>query len=169
MFIHGKQFSELDQTDLQSLIDDQVAEGKSVEYKSSLPGTSDNDKKEFLADVSSFSNSAGGYLFYGITEENGLPKELIGLDGINPDAEILRLENLLRDAIRPRIPGLITRSITIKDKGSVIAIHLPKSWVSPHMVTFGRWSKFFARNSAGKYQLDVFEYSAVGDEDYETR
>jgi len=157
MFIHGKPFSDLDETDLQSLINNQVAEGKSVEYKSSLPGNSDRDKKEFLADVSSFSNSAGGYLFYGITEENGLPQELKGLDDIDPDSQILRLEDLLRDAIAPRIPGLNIRSIAIEKKGPVIAIHLPKSWVSPHMVTFAGGSKFFARNSAGKYQLDVFE------------
>ncbi len=142
---------------MQSLINNQLAEGKSVEYKSSLPGNSDRDKKEFLADVSSFPNSAGGYLFYGITEENGLPQELKGLDDIDPDSQILRLENLLRDAIAPRIPGLNIRSIAIENKGPVIAIHLPKSWVSPHMVTFGGGSKFFARNSAGKYQLDVFE------------
>lgn len=157
MFIHGKPFSDLDETDLQSLINNQVAEGKSVEYKSTLPGNPDRDKKEFLADVSSFSNSAGGYLFYGITEENGLPQELKGLDDIDPDSQILRLENLLRDAIAPRIPGVNIRSIAIENKGPVIAIHLPKSWVSPHMVTFAGGSKFFARNSAGKYQLDVFE------------
>lgn len=163
MFIHGKPFSELDETDLQLLIDDQVAEGKSVEYKSSLPGNSDRDKKEFLADVSSFSNSAGGYLFYGITEENGLPQELKGLGDIDPDSKILRLDNLLRDAIAPRIPGLNIRSIAIENKGPVIAIHQPKSWVSPHMVTFAGGSKFFSRNSAGKYQLDVFELQLAFD------
>jgi len=157
MFIHGKPFSELDETDLQSLIDDQVPEGKIIEYKSSLLGNSDKNKKEFLADVSSFSNSAGGYLFYGINEVGGLPQELIGLCDINPDAQILRLENLLRDGIAPRIPNLKIRSIAIENKGPVIAIYLPKSWVSPHMVTFAGSSKFFTRNSAGKYPLDVFE------------
>ena len=157
MLIHGKPFSELDAADLQSIIDDQLAEGKTVEYKSALPGNSDRDKKEFLADVSSFSNSAGGYLLYGITEENGLPQELKGLDDIDPDSQILRIDNLLRDAIAPRIPGLNIRSIAIENKGPVIAIHQPKSWVSPHMVTFAGGSKFFTRNSAGKYRLDVFE------------
>ena len=39
----------------------------------------------------------------------------------------------------------------------VFVIYIPRSWVSPHMVTFGGASKFYARNSAGKYQLDVFE------------
>jgi hypothetical protein len=157
MLIHGKQFSELEETDLQSLIEDQVAEGKYIEYKKSLPGNSDRDKKEFLADVSSFSNSAGGYIFYGICESNGLPVELVGIHGIDPDAEILRFENLLRDAIAPRLTGLSIRAIQIEGNASILAVNITKSWASPHMVTFAGSSRFFARNSAGKYQLDVFE------------
>jgi predicted HTH transcriptional regulator len=157
MLIHGKQFSELEETDLQSLIEDQVAEGKYIEYKKSLPGNSDRDKKEFLADVSSFSNSAGGYIFYGICESNGLPVELVGIHGIDPDAEILRFENLLRDAIAPRLTGLSIRAIQIEGNASILALNITKSWASPHMVTFAGSSRFFARNSAGKYQLDVFE------------
>lgn len=157
MLIHGKQFVELDETDLRSLIDDQVAEGKNIEYKSALPGNSGRNKKEFLADISSFSNSAGGYIFFGISESNGLPVEIEGLSDIDPDAQILRLDNLLRDGIAPRLPGISIRAITIEGSGPVLAIHLPKSWASPHMVIFAGSSKFYSRNSAGKYQLDVFE------------
>ena len=100
MLIHGKQFAELEETDLRSLIEDQVAEGKNIEYKSALPSKSDRDKKEFLADISSFSNSAGGYIFFGISESNGLPVEIKGLGDIDPDAQILRLDNFVQD---PRI------------------------------------------------------------------
>ena len=69
MLINGKQFSDIGESDLQSLIEDQVPEGKNIEYKSKLPNKSDRDKKEFLADISSFSNSSGGYVFFGITEK----------------------------------------------------------------------------------------------------
>jgi hypothetical protein len=37
-----------------------VQEGKTLEYKRELPGGSDQDKREFLADVSSFANTEGG-------------------------------------------------------------------------------------------------------------
>jgi hypothetical protein len=157
MQIHGKIFSELNEEDLSSLIDDKVSEGKFIEYKQALPGTSDRDKKEFLADVSSFSNTAGGYIFYGISEENGLPQEVLGLEGVDQDAQILRFENLLRDAITPRIPSVNIRAITIEGRGPVLAIHASRSWASPHMVSYAGGSRFYARNSAGKYQLDVFE------------
>jgi schlafen family protein len=157
MLIHGKQFADLEESDLRSLVDDQVAEGKTIEYKSALPNNSDRDKKEFLADISSFSNSAGGYIFFGISETNGLPIDIGGLRDIDPDAQILRFENLLRDSISPRLPGISIRAIPIENNGPVLAIHIPKSWASPHMVTYAGVSKFFSRNSAGKYPLDVFE------------
>ena len=157
MLIHGKVLSELNEDDLMSLIDDQVSEGKSIEYKQDLPGASNSDKKEFFYDVSSFSNTAGGYIFFGISEKDGLPQEVLGLDGIDPDAEILRLENLLRDGITPRIPGVNIRTVPIGGGGPVLVIHTSRSWASPHMVSYAGGSKFYARNSAGKYQLDVFE------------
>ena len=157
MSINGKLFSDIKETDLRSLVEDQVPEGKNIEYKSALPNNSDRDKKEFLADISSFSNSSGGYIFFGITEKNGLPVDLKGLGDIDTDAEILRFENLLRDSISPRLPGISIRAISIEGNGPVLAMHIPKSWASPHMVTYAGMSKFFSRNSAGKYQLDVFE------------
>lgn len=157
MLIHGKKLSELDVKDLQSLIDDHVAEGKSIEYKRELPGKSDGAKKEFLADVSSFSNASGGWIFYGISEKKGFPQELVGLDSIDEDAEILRFENLLRTSIAPRLPGVSIRSISGGIKGPIITIQISKSWTSPHMVTLARGSKFYSRNSAGKYSLDVNE------------
>ncbi len=39
----------------------------------------------------------------------------------------------------------------------MLAIHASRSWASPHMVSYAGGSRFYARNSAGKYQLDVFE------------
>lgn len=136
MLIHGKLFADLKETDLRTLVDDQVSEGKNIEYKSALPNNSDRDKKEFLADISAFSNSAGGYIFFGISEINGLPVDIKGLGNIDPDAEILRFENLLRDSISPRLPGISISAIAIEGNGPVLAMHIPKSWASPHMLTY---------------------------------
>jgi hypothetical protein len=47
--------------------------------------------------------------------------------------------------------------------GSVILVRIPRSFAAPHMVTFKNLSRFNARNSAGKYQMDVGEIrSAFG-------
>ncbi|MCK5240903.1 ATP-binding protein [bacterium] len=50
------------------MISNQIQESRTIEYKESLPGNSDQDKREFLADISSFANAAGGDLLYGITK-----------------------------------------------------------------------------------------------------
>ncbi|MCJ7507274.1 MAG: ATP-binding protein [candidate division Zixibacteria bacterium] len=157
MVFDGKQLDTIDERDLQSLVDNQVAEGKVLEYKEALPGSSDDNKKEFLFDVSSFANASGGHLIFGIKEEGGIAKEVYGLSIDNKDSEILCLENIIRDGIEPRIPGIQTYPILLQNSRTAIVIRIPRSWALPHMVTFKGSSKFYSRNSRGKYQLDVGE------------
>lgn len=149
--------------DFQAMIDDEVSESKQIEFKEILPGNTRDDKKEFLADVSSFANSSGGLLIFGIRENQGIAVELRGLKNPNIDSEILRLENLLRDNIKPRIPGIQMRSIPLPSGDSILVIQIPRSWAQPHLVDFsGHW-RFYSRNSAGKYALDIVELrSAFG-------
>jgi len=66
----------IQEADLEELIKNKVPEGKTTEYKQVLPGSSDADKKEFLADVSSFANAAGGHLLYGIRAESAIQRKL---------------------------------------------------------------------------------------------
>ena len=105
MSIRDKALDSIEQSDLQELIDNGMLEGKFLEYKEKLPGETDSDKKEFLADVSSFANTAGGHLIFGVREVDNVPNELCGVEVDNPDKEIQRLENMIRDGIDPRIPG----------------------------------------------------------------
>jgi Putative DNA-binding domain len=162
MSLSGKPLSLVTIDDLQALIDNQVAEGKEYDYKVQLIGNSDSDKKEFLADVSSFANTNGGYLIFGMDEKEGLPTALTGFNDVDSDAQINRLENLIRDSIAPRIAGIEIRSISLS-VGVVLIIRIPKSWSAPHMITYGSKgnSRFNARNSRGKYQLDVHELRAA--------
>jgi len=155
--IFEKKLADIEKKDLQSLIDNQIAEGKTIDYKRELPGKSDKDKKEFLADVSSFSNASGGIIVYGMDEDQGIPNEISGLGDIDSDSEILCFDNMLRDNIEPRIHGISIISVPVKNDDSALLIKIPRSWAKPHVVNYkGHW-KFYSRNSAGKYSLDVAE------------
>lgn len=153
----NKPFDQIEKSDIDLLKENSVSEMNTLEYKLSLPGNSDSDKKEFLADSSSFANAAGGDLLYGIKEENGIPTEILGVETDNMDAVKLRLDSLIRDGISPRISGVQIKTIDGYENGSILLIRIPKSWNSPHMVAFQNTSRFYSRNSAGKYQLDVTE------------
>lgn len=161
MSLKDKRLEDIEESDLQALIDNAEPERKTLEYKRELPGKKTEEKKEFLADVSSFANAAGGYLIFGMEEDKGVPTNLCGLQDINPDAEIQCLDNRIRDGVAPRIPGVSMREIPLARGGFAIVIRIPRSWALPHMVTLGGSSRFYSRCSKGKYPLDVSEIRAA--------
>ncbi len=151
----------MEEADLQRLIDDGVPEGRETDYKLELAVATDQEKKEFLADVSSFANTVGGVLYIGIREENLLPVELTGLAVADQDIEIQRLENLLRNGLEPRLPGINILPIRLSSSRLVIVLEIPQSWVLPHRVSLKGHDKFYARNSGGKYPVDVAELRSL--------
>ena len=163
-----KEFEAIGKEDIEVLVANAVFEGRTIEYKEQLPGGTDEDRREFLADASSFANAGGGDLIYGIREKRdangkptGLPEAAEGLAGANADAEKRRLEEMLRSGIDPRVPAIRQKHIDGFPAGPVIVLRIPKSWAAPHMVTFKNLSRFFSRTSAGKQQLDVREVRAA--------
>jgi hypothetical protein len=147
----------LTEEDLQGLVDNAVMEDKTLDYKVQGYGGSDDDKREFLRDVTSFANTAGGHIIIGMEETDGKATALPGVSLASVDDEILRLENVLRDGVKRRIPRVEIRPIPLAAGSQALVIRIPQSWDGPHMVTFKNLSQFWARNSNGKYQLDVDE------------
>jgi hypothetical protein len=152
--------TQLTEADLLDLIGNE-REGKSIDYKRDSVGLTENDRKEFLYDASSFANTQGGYLVFGMEEAKGLPTKLVGVSNADPDKEIVRLEQMLRAGVRPAIAGVSTAAIRLAAGGAAIVIRLPKSWNPPHQVTFQAVFRFYAHDSNGKYQIDIDELRAV--------
>ncbi len=157
-----KPLNSITKQDIDALVSNAVSESRTLDYKETLPGNSDSEKYEFLADVSSFANSSGGDILYGVREKRekgnptGIPEAAEGLPGITVDTEVLRLDNILRDGITPRIANIRIIPILGFEKGPVVLLRIPKSWLSPHMIN-KRESRFYSRNNTGKYPLDVAE------------
>src|SRR5437667_8363505 len=125
--------SELNGTRLQALVDAGLREGRQFEFKQQLPGGSDDDKREFLADVSSFANAAGGDLVYGLGDriENGKRTgevdRIVGLPGVTLEAERLRLESTIRTGIDPRL-AVQPLDIRRDPDPPCLLIRVPRSW-----------------------------------------
>jgi predicted HTH transcriptional regulator len=103
--LFGKPIDHIELADLRRLIDNGVLEMKGLDYKRQFTGNTDAEKKELLYDLTSFANAGGGYIIYGIREQDGIPVEIEGVDIALIDGEKLKIENMLRDGVEPRIPG----------------------------------------------------------------
>lgn len=157
MLLTLNEIKNLTEEKVNALKENQIAEDKHLEYKLTLPGEKYEDKKEFLSDISSFANADGGVIFYGIKAKDGIPQEIPGLEIDNTDANILRLENLLRTSIEPRIIGTYFHPFKLSNSRYLIIAYIPKSFNPPHVVNFQAHWKFYSRNSAGKYPMDLGE------------
>ena len=165
------QLDSINESHLKALAANGVRESRSLEFKTRLAWGTDSEKKEFLADVSAFANGGGGDLVLGIEEDEGTATAVTGLESFDPDKDTLRIESIVRDGIAPRIVGLRVRRVALSSGRSVVVVRVPNSLNRPHMVVFKQWSRFYSRNSAGKYQLDVHELRSafVGSENVTER
>lgn len=154
-----KDISQITESDLFALIENETYERKDIEYKQSLSLYTDKEKKEFLADVSSFANSISGDLIIGITEDKatGKPNAVVGISVENIDQEKLRIAGIIQSGIQPRIPQKDVFYIKLKNGNYVLIVRIYRSWIGPHRIIFNGWDKFYSRTSAGKYPLDVDE------------
>lgn len=166
-----RDINKITKADIEALIVARRVEDKQLEYKSELPGNSEKDKREFLADVCAFANGAGGDILYGVDAETGIPKTARGLTLSDFDGERIRLQNLVRDGIQPRVPLIEIRSVDGFAEGSVVILRVTQSWLAPHMLTFAGLSRFYVRDAGQRHMMDVQELRSafVGSESLATR
>jgi hypothetical protein len=149
-----------DQTRIQSLIDQQVQESLTIEYKAAgaLEKT-DKKRTEITKDVSAMANSAGGVLVYGVTEYQRkdmqhLPEKIDPIDRIEYPKEWL--EQIINN-IRPRITGLIIYPVNITNEPNhvIYVVEIPQSDT--------------AHQAMNKRYYKRFNFESVAMDDYEIR
>src|ERR1700676_2355827 len=126
MTLFDKPLAQIDERDLLRLVADKTGLSKNHDYKRDVVRSGDTDNNEFLYDASSFANTQGGHLIFGMAEAKGEPSELVGLAGIDADKEILRLEQMLRDGIRPPL-SVESRAVPLSGNRVAIVVRIPKS------------------------------------------
>ena len=120
------QLDSINEGHLNDLVAGGVQESRSIEFKAELVWGTDSDKKEFLADVSALANGGGGDLIFGIEEDQGAASAVVGLDSFDPDTDRLRIENILRDGIAPRIVGVRVQPVVLNNGRMAIIVRVPK-------------------------------------------
>jgi hypothetical protein len=140
------------QSALEQLIKDKIEESTYLEYKAADALINNDQKKNEIAkDVSSFANSDGGQIIYGIkefqSETRYLPEKLDPINRQTFSKETL--EQIINSRIAPRIHGLTIVPIIIgdpKDNAVVYVVDIPKSSVC-HQASDKRYYRRFAFQS----------------------
>ena len=153
-------FDKIDGKEILRLKENSIPEDKHIEYKDHINLDQLKDKKEFLADISSFANTNGGHIFWGISEESGIANEINGVDVSSIDELYQKIEAIIRDGLEPRI-NYELKFIELDSGRKVIIAYIYESWNKPHMVTLAGHGKFYARNNSGKYPLSVDELKTI--------
>lgn len=141
--------------DIKYLIENEVEENIHLDYKSSGALAKDDKKRsEITKDVSSFANSDGGIIVYGLSEKEHKPDSISYVDGSIFTKEWL--ENVI-NMIQPRIDGVqivpVRNGSNIKE--SIYVVKIPRSQSAPHMAKDKRYYKRFNFSSEPMEDYEV--------------
>jgi hypothetical protein len=152
-----KTLKEINEADLGTLCSAGARESKSLEFKREINLADDSAKRKFFASVASFANTQGGDIIFGIDAKDGVAASLRPLSNFNPDGETIRLRDLIRAHIEPKVYGFDFQAVPLNAGGHVLVLRIPRTWVGAHMVTFGQDNRFYIRDNNGKRIMDVSE------------
>lgn len=149
MPIRFKPFDEITASDAQSLIERQIREDRTLDFKQQFDLSKDRDKRDLLLDVTALANAEGGTLLYGAVEgegeDRGLIVDLRGM-ALLPDQTQLTVSNLLRDGVDEPLPGVLHRALLLQNGTYLYVIRVPSSFRAPHSFRFGSSRhNFYAR------------------------
>ena len=144
MIINNKAFGQWTREDLEALIGEEAfRENEFIDYKANFSVLEVDDKNEkrkkqdeFRNDICSFANADGGYLFYGIKEECGIPTKLIGIEIINTDQFELQRRNEIA-AIKPAIPNINFSFVQIDGGRYVVILQVQRGIFRPYITVEG--------------------------------
>lgn len=134
--------------DVLNLIRNKIGESTSLEYKAcDALGKTDGKKQEISRDVSSFANSSGGVIVYGVTEDRDT-HEPDAID-VGYDPRVVSgewLEQVINSTIERRIAGVVINTVALPSTrpGRVLyVVYVPESNLAPHMAADDRFYRRF--------------------------
>jgi len=145
----------LTENDINQLISLGVEESIHLDYKRAESlGLSDRKKAEIAKDISAFANSDGGFIIYGIKEDNHIADSLSFIDGNEFTKEWI--EQVIQTRIQRKIEDLRIIPVRFDSdiKKSVYVINIPASPLAPHMTSD---KKFYRRYNFESVQMEEYE------------
>jgi hypothetical protein len=145
--------SQVTATDLQRLVDEDVAEDQRLDFKEEA--YEPVKRHEMLKDVTALANTDGGYLLIGVQEREGKAC------GLLPVADARRVAEAMGKScvqnVAPRIDGLEILPVAAPGGGEVIVVRVPESAEKPHMYTLKGRTQFTRRYGTENRAMTIEE------------
>lgn len=162
MYLNGIHVRELTTDHVARLITDQIEEHRQLDYKYALPGSSEEDRREFAKDVVAMANTSGGILLYGIQElekngaKTGIPSAVVATGERSNDEIVRRLTSMIQSNTDPPLTSCEVQVVPTTP-GPVIAVGIPKSVLAPHGVKVGGAPQYWRRADRQNYPVSTNE------------
>jgi len=149
MLITPDRFNETNQEFLESLIINRIEENIHLDYKEKI-----GNNAEIAKDISSFANSNGGNIIYGIREVNNKPTEIIPINQPNLRE---KFDLIARNGIDPSLDMRIYPiDVKVDDtEGQVFLIYVPKRYPILHQAI--KRGKYYKRTEFTSSPMSNFE------------
>jgi predicted HTH transcriptional regulator len=138
-----------------------LPESQTLELKSTLlVGSDESQKLKLLKMTSSFANTFGGDVLFGVAEEDGIAKPPVGVPASEVDQFKLKVEQIVRDNLEPSLPGsglTFSEPLKVREDKVVLVLRIARSWLAPHRVGKQGNREFWTRNSSGKSPMTIWQ------------
>jgi len=152
MLIIPDRFNEVNQDFLESLIKNRIEENIHLDYKEQL-----GNNAEIAKDLSSFANSDGGNIIYGMREVTNKPTEIIPINQPNLRE---KFDQIARNGIDPSLDvRILPIDVNIEgNKGQVFLIYIPRKYPILHQaIKRGKYYKRteFTSSPMSNYEIET--------------
>ena len=161
----AKSLKDIVELDIQALVDNEEQESATLEFKQKLDSTGEEKsikdvKKELVKDVSAMANANGGLIIYGIKEEGGKAKEVVGIEEEMNGRPVKEwVEQVLISNVRPRL-AFRPQVVNLENDGKIVLVlQVSRIPYRPHMVLDG--NVYYVRNNSGVALADEHEVRAM--------
>jgi hypothetical protein len=132
-----KELDALAQADLEKLIENKIAEGWYIEYKSRVPlDKSDFDRVKIAKSIASFANTKGGWIFWGIDCTDNFPTQLTGIDTSTHTNFQDSLSQVIASNINPK-PIYHFKEVPLGNGAAIFVILVEESPLPPYITSQG--------------------------------
>jgi len=160
----GADLDDLDAAHIAALVTNSVKEDFDLDYKDSLYGRNDEQKRDLVGDVAALANTAGGLIILGVAEDS--QGAASAADGVEiSDAETVRMRQIVAAGSAP-MPAFDVLTVPLTPRGAVPArgfyvIAVPRSVNAPHAVVINKGFRYPKRHGTTTRYLSEPELAAA--------